>query len=283
MKNTAIPFLCGGTFLTQIIRAMKDGHSANNYLKGQKKSFSEPELFRRLISIYRLSPFEHKGQTLKSYTTEFKKCKKSLTSFIQFNDAEKRAAFNKAIQKDPAQLLSKMAILVTDFIDEEKYDQLTRNLLGLIQEDSTIPQNEKFFICPKWVEKQSLTACTNIDLPSLFLGIWHFIVINRYDKNEQGADTYKSWYPYGTDAYEGNIGTTIEQRLNVTCKNPLFEAASKPKEDKEQNSQKSHEANDSSDTEEKNYSKTQIIQNATIVNQHGETNIHINHVDTLNI
>ena len=37
MKNTAIPFLCGGTFLTQIIRAMKDGHSANNYLNGQKK------------------------------------------------------------------------------------------------------------------------------------------------------------------------------------------------------------------------------------------------------
>lgn len=54
MEKTTIPFLCGGTFFAQILRARRLRKSPAELAKGQKESLSEPELFRRLISIYHL-------------------------------------------------------------------------------------------------------------------------------------------------------------------------------------------------------------------------------------
>ena len=176
-----------------------------------------------------------------------------------------------------------MVQFTRDFINELLYEQLTRNLLGLIQEDSSIPVDEKFFIWPKWVEKQSLITHTEINLPDLLLGILYYIATNRSNENIKGADTYHSWYPVSYEKYEGRVGANIKQELQVTCSNTSHQSASASVLDGENNqsSEKAYEADDSSTTEENNYSKTQIIQNATIVNQHGEKNIHITHVDTL--
>lgn len=55
MEKTTIPFLCGGTFFAQILRARRHRKSPAELAKGQKESLSEPELFRRLISIYHLN------------------------------------------------------------------------------------------------------------------------------------------------------------------------------------------------------------------------------------
>lgn len=187
------------------------------------------------------------------------------------------------IQKENSKAFSAMVQFIRDYIDESLYKQLARNLLGLIQEDSSIPTNEKFFIWPKWVEKQSLITRTEINLPDLLLGIWHYIAINRSNENIKGADTYHSWYPVNPKEYKGCVGADIKQELQVTCSNTSHQSASASVLDGENNqsSEKAYEADDSSTTEENNYSKTQIIQNATIVNQHGEKNIHITHVDTL--
>lgn len=285
MENTSIPFLCGGTFFAQVYRARKGKTDANDHAKGQKESLTEPELFRRLISIYQLTDFNPMVSTLKSYTTFFKQCQHNRADFIGFNDYDKRRNFGEDIQKENSKAFSAMVQFIRDYIDKSLYKQLARNLLGLIQEDSSIPMDEKFFIWPKWVEKQSLITRTEINLPDLLLGIWYYIAINRSNENIKGADTYHSWYPVSHEEYEGRVGADIKQELQVTCSNTSHQSASASVLDGENNqsSEKAYEANNSSNTEEKNYSKTQIIQNATIVNQHGEKNIHITHVDTLNI
>lgn len=285
MENTSIPFLCGGTFFTQVYRSRKGKKTANEHAKGQKESLSEPELFRRLISIYQLTDFRPEISTLKSYTTFFKRCQQNQDNFIGLDDYDKRRNFGEDIQKENSKAFSAMVQFIRDYIDESLYKQLARNLLGLIQEDSSIPTNEKFFIWPKWVEKQSLITRTEINLPDLLLGIWHYIAINRSNENIKGADTYHSWYPVNPKEYKGRVGADIKQELQVTCSNTSHQSASASVLDGENNqsSEKAYEADDSSTTEENNYSKTQIIQNATIVNQHGEKNIHITHVDTLNI
>ena len=64
MDNKTTPYLCGGTFLTQILRARKDLASSTEHTNGQKESLSEQETFRRLISIYQLSNF-YGGTSLK--------------------------------------------------------------------------------------------------------------------------------------------------------------------------------------------------------------------------
>lgn len=285
MENTSIPFLCGGTFFTQVYRSRKGKKTANEHAKGQKESLSEPELFRRLISIYQLTDFRPEINTLKSYTTFFKRCQQNQDNFIGLDDYDKRRNFGEDIQKENSKAFSAMVQFIRDYIDESLYKQLARNLLGLIQEDSSIPTNEKFFIWPKWVEKQSLITRTEINLPDLLLGIWYYIATNRSNENIKGADTYHSWFPVKYDKYEGCVGADIKQELQVTCGNTSRQSSTASVPDGENNpgSEKAHEAGDSSDTEEKSCSKTQIIQNATIINQYGETNVHINHVDTLNL
>lgn len=285
MKKTTIPFLCGGTFFVQILRARRLRKSPAELAKGQKESLSEPELFRRLISIYQLNDFNPAGSSLKTNASHFKQCQDNLILFIELNDYDKRRNFKEDIQKEDSKAFSAMVQFVRDFIDESAYEQLVRNLLGLIQEDSSIPANEKFFIWPEWVEKQSLITRTEINLPDFLLGIWYYIATKRSAKNITGADTYRSWYPVGKKQYMGNVGYCINQQLQVTCNESARHSTSASVLDGENNqsSEKKQKTSNSSDTEEKTYSKTQIIQNATIVNQHGETNIHINHVDTLNL
>lgn len=285
MENKTIPFLCGGTFFIQILRARRRRKSPAELAKGQKESLSEPELFRRLISIYHLNDFNPAGSSLKTNASRFKQCQDNLILFIEFNDYDKRRNFKEDIQKEDSKAFSAMVQFVRDFIDESAYEQLVRNLLGLIQEDSSIPANESFFIWPEWIEKQSLITRTEINLPDFLLGIWLYIATKRSAENIKGADTYRSWYPAGKKQYMGNVGYCVNQELQVTCNESARYSTSASVLDGENNqeSEKAHEASDSSDTEEKSYSKTQIIQHATIVNQHGETNLHINHVDTLNL
>lgn len=285
MENKTIPFLCGGTFFIQILRARRRRKSPAELAKGQKESLSEPELFRRLISIYQLTDFYSAGSSLKTNASHFKQCQDNLIPFIGFNDYDKCRNFDEDIHEKNSKSFSAMVQFVQDFIDESLYGQLARDLLGLIAEDSSILPNESFFIWPDWIEKQNLTTSTEINLPDLLLGIWHYVATKRSAENIKGADTYRCWYPATKSQYMGNVGFCIEQKLQVTCNNATRHSvsASVLGGENNQESEKAHEASDSSDTEEKSYSKTQIIQHATIVNQHGETNLHINHVDTLNL
>ena len=57
MTKDAIPYLCGGTFLAQVIRARANRKMSTDYTEGQKESLTENETFRRLISIFRLKDF----------------------------------------------------------------------------------------------------------------------------------------------------------------------------------------------------------------------------------
>ena len=285
MEKTTIPFLCGGTFFAQILRARKPRQSPAEFVKGQKESLSEPELFRRLISIYHLSKFNSAGSSLKTNASHFKRCQGNVYSFIEFNDFDKRRNFEEDIQKEDSKAFSEMVRFIQDFIDESFYAQLARNLLGLIQEDSSIPANENFFIWPQWIEKQNLITLTDINLPDLLLGIWWYITTKRSTENTRGADTYRSWYPAEKGKYMGNVGYRINQELQATCNDATRHLKSVSVIDRENNqgSEKAREASDSSDTEAKSYSKTQIIHHATIVHQYGETNLHIDHLDTLNL
>lgn len=286
MEKTCIPFLCGGTFFCQVLRARKATSSPAEYYSGKKESLSESELFRRLIEIFQLTDVYYANSTLKTKASEFKHCKNNEAAFIGFNDFDKRTNFIRNLEKSDSKALSKAIQLIDDFIDQGKYEQLGRCLLGLIQEDSSIPKDEKFFIYPAWVEKQDLIGRTEINLPALLLGIWHFIALKRRFDNSKGAATYNSWFPYGNNEYHGQVGDSIRSNLTITIDSPSHstnEVDSVQATDNGQNSKTAHEKQGFSESKKRNSSRTQFIQNATVVNQYGETNVHIDHVDTINL
>lgn len=144
MADSTTPYLCGGTFLCQVLRARNPLKKATEHTKSQKEILSEPETFKMLISIYQLSKF-YGGTSLKPYTSQYKSCSSSLLEYTQFSDNYLRLNFDKAVKMGNLKILQKMSEFVTVFINvKEKGVQLVRSLLGTIKDDESILESQKF-------------------------------------------------------------------------------------------------------------------------------------------
>ncbi len=228
MTNKTSPYLCGGTFLAQILRARPQLASATEHTKCQKESLSEQETFRRLISIFQLSDF-FGGTSLKPYTSKFKSCSDSLEAYTQFSDYDLRRKFDEDIKSTNSKALQMTSEFVLEFIDPNKYVQLIRSLLGLIDEDKKIDADDEFFIdgTSHPTKKKELNSVDTFYIESFVLGVWHYVIMHRHDKNKNGAATYNSWYP-SRNKYIGTVGESII-REDIDVKN--IEANNMPFED----------------------------------------------------
>ena len=215
MANTDNPYLCGGTFLAQILRARKSTESPAYYNRNKKESLSEQETFRRLISIYHIAEFSS-CSSLKTYTSQFKSCTNSLESFALFSDSDVKREFDSDVRSADSSALTMMSDFVHKFIDTEKYIQLVRCLLDMIENDSTIAPNTPFYILENTesVTKAEINNMQVFMIEPFLLGIWHYIIMNRSDSNEKGASTYRQWYP-SRDKYIGTVGSGITREIYV--------------------------------------------------------------------
>lgn len=283
MAKEMIPYLCGGTFLTQLLRARKELTNSTKHKNGQKESLSEQETFRRLISIYQLSDF-HGGTSLKTYTSQYKNCSNSLVAYAQFSDNDLHRAFDEDVKSNNSIALNMTSEFVYEFLDPSLWRQLVRCLLDMIESDTDI-QDDEFFITgdATTTKSKDIHTIDHFYIEPFLLGIWHYIIMNRIDDNEKGADTYKQWYP-SKGNYRGTVGNAITRTLTVdslpaTSMHVEAETEKAPSDDEPQ-----VEVIDSSDGHEaESKTCTQYIEHATIVNQNGEKNIHIDHVETLNL
>lgn len=215
MANTDNPYLCGGTFLAQILRARKSSELSAYYNRNKKESLSEQETFRRLISIYHIAEFSS-CSSLKTYTSQFKSCTNSLESFALFSDSDVKREFDSDVRSADSSALTMMSDFVQEFIDTEKYIQLVRCLLDMIENDSTIAPNTPFYILENTesVTKAEINNMQVFMIEPFLLGIWHYIIMNRSDSNEKGASTYRQWYP-SRDKYIGTVGSGITREIYV--------------------------------------------------------------------
>lgn len=220
MANKAIPYLCGGTFLCQVLRSRNNLTTATDHTMSQKENLSEQETFRRLISIYQLRDF-HGGTSLKTYTSRYKSCQDSLTAYAGFTDNDLRLMFDSAVKAKDSIALRMMTDFVSDFINvKDKGVQLVRCLLGMIKDDADILDQDEFFILNgKPVTKAEFTAMDSFRIEPFLLGIWHYIIMKRANKNEFGAVTYKAWYT-GRNDYRGNVGNDISHNIIVKSAPP---------------------------------------------------------------
>lgn len=271
MANGTVPYLCGGTFFYQILRAKKPSATATEHTKGKKDSLSEPETLRRLISIYQLVDFLD-CSSLGPNTSSFKSCKDSLTSFAQFTDSDRQRKFDSAVKKKNSVALRMMWDFVNEFIDvEDKGEQLVRCLLGMIMDDGGILPDDIFLLNGKPVTKQELIGMRRFEIEPFLLGVWHYIIMRRADKNKDGAATYQSWYA-GRNDYRGHVGNDISDGIivkSISSEPPVAEAETATDEQPESSSAETQNA--------------QHIEYATVVNQYGENCLHIDHVDVLNL
>ena len=282
MANDLIPYLCGGTFLTQVLRARPTLVTSTEHTKGQKENLSEQETFRRLISIYQMKDFPS-CSSLKPYTNYFKSCADSLEAFTLFSDNDMKRAFDEDVRSSDSSALAMISEFIQEFIDPVKYIQLIRCLLDMLQSDSTIAPSTLFYISGNAVPvtKAELDEMDAFVIEPFLLGIWHFIIMNRSGCNKNGAATYQQWYRE-QGKYMGTIGNNITRQISVK---------SVPQQKKETiDADCSAEENSQTESDDPSYGNSestrmvnQYIDHATIVNQYGEKSVHIDHVGTLNL
>lgn len=279
MPNS-VPHLCGGTFFVLLTEAK--GETINNtnmleaLIKMFKPSFSQPSY----------------GTTFKGDTSDYRACKKSYSSYLPFNEDVVIEAFDNRVKNEYASLLEKMESFVftyLDYNDEAKMERLTKALLEIIKESVGDDTKLYAFESGKPVSKQELLTETEYNLPALLLGIWHYIITERKD-NEKGRDTYEAWHipPRENNSrwkFNSTIGKYYSRRISYRLEvldekkgsTTDTESAIEPEGFGERKDNGATESEDSERTE------NTIVNNGTIIQQHANSIINIDHLDVLNL
>lgn len=276
--NEITPYLCGGTFLTQLIETGHPRKSPKEHASGKKESHPEHEVLGWLIAVYRRDKYHPTGDSLKTNTSQYKRCQKSLASFIGFNDNELLTEFDNDVKTaSPSTALYMMSELIDQVIDRSNYDRLAKRLLGLIKCDTSIPGSDIFYLSSHPITKNDLVASTEIDLAAFLLGIWHYIILHRANKNEYGAATFQAWFPQDGSNHSGDVAWKIKQRIYAD-----FHPISKPEEDFHQSEQPHPSVECDIEEEDAQSSEKQELHqtlNFTPVIQNGLVNNYIGHVE----
>lgn len=202
MANELIPYLCGGTFFAQVLRAKPQSTTAADHINGKKESLPDREVFRRLVLIYQLKDFcAYAGDSLKTNTSNFKSCKDSVGTFALFSDNDVKRAFDKDVRSPKSVAWAMISEFAHDCIDREKYVQLVRCLLDMIRRNTRNLDETAFFMhgVSEPVAGKELCAMDTFTIEPFLLSVWHFIIMHRADSNEKGAATYRQWYLYPPD------------------------------------------------------------------------------------
>ena len=226
-KHTSV--LCGGTFLTLLIEARKATVTRRNRTEGKSDAFTEADILSELVEIANPDFVKPMGDTFKTYTSNYKRCKTTHSADLNFENPTIVSAFTARIKNDYVSEINKMAVFSHRYIDigttAKKDVLLVKRLFELISGDD-LAKRHPFFVDENGTMRfaDDLFTATYVSLPAFLLGIWHFIVVNRKD-NTIGADTISTWFPDKKEkkamgTYRGINGGSIKQDIRVTCHNP---------------------------------------------------------------
>ena len=222
MGKPDVYVLCGGTFFTLMLQSTRQ--QAPKQL-GKKNDFTEADVLRDLIKIAN-PDFEVKNADSFNKTVSlYQSCKVGKSKIIPITGIVIESAFNGRVKANPAEALIDMEKLITDYIDVggecEKDKWFVRRLLELIENDSSIKEEQDFYIFGNTLSetKSAMRSREEFCLPTFLLGIWHYVVVNKTD-NSIGEYTIKVWHrkpetPNTKAEFISRIGERITRPINL--------------------------------------------------------------------
>lgn len=203
MSDITTPYLCLGTFMTQLLRFVDATTTARDRANGKSESHSVRLIYKGLINIYHMHVTYLAEGTLKPYASDVKSCKQSRPEYAEFDKHDIRKDFDADIKKKNSDSLKWMQDFTAEYLSintDVKEKRLVKIMLKMIAEDLYIEPAQKFYILGngKSISKSEIPALKELKIEALLLGILHYIISSRSDKNEIGAETYKAMC---TDSY----------------------------------------------------------------------------------
>lgn len=225
MTISDYPRLCGGTFFTLVLQALRQRMRAREHYKGESDGLSDPEVLIGLLSVINpdyVAPNNPK-EALKTKANDFKSCKLSKGEYLPLGNSQEVKAFDNRVRTEYRLALAAMIQFVSDYIETgttvKKDLNLVKALIELIDSDESIGNEELFYINPDGsaIEKAAFSDLDKVNLPAFLLGIWHYVVVYRKD-NKVGKKTYDVWCPPnggGPREYSGEMGLRIAKDIKL--------------------------------------------------------------------
>ena len=223
MTINEYPRLCGGTFFTLVLQALRQRMNAREHYDGDSDGLSDPEVLVGLIRVINPAYTDPGKEKLKTIANNFKQGGNSRSVYFPFHDDQVINAFDQTVRVNYQTALNGMIGFVNDFLDMSepvhKDVNLVRAVVDLIQQDQTIEATDEFYVGPNGEKKKkaALGDLKELCLPSFLLGVWHYVVVNRKDNNI-GKKTYEIWCPSaggGQRKYTAHMGEGILDSLTT--------------------------------------------------------------------
>ena len=281
MTNNDFPRLCGGTFFTLVLQALKPRIKAREHYNGDSDGLSDPDAFVGLLRVINPDYQEPQKGALRGKTNDYKACKISKGEYLPFGDVAVIQEFNNRIQTDYKAVLLDMNALVERFLETgtaaKKDIRLVKALMDLIDKDEAIGSKQEFSIQEDGIKikKAAFGDLSIVCFPAFLLGVWHYAVMH-WDENSEGKNTYNKLCPpagRGKRDYKGTLGETWPTDITLTYIDP--------------NETISVEAEvvEDSDAEDKSQQQEKTVKPAPQMmfnfNVTGNNNSFINHVDKI--
>ena len=223
MAKNDYPRLCGGTFLTLVLQALKQRMKAREHYKGDCDGLTDSEVLAGLIQVVDSDYVNPGKDLLKTPANNYKACRISSGVYLPFRDRQMIQAFDTRVKTHHAEELAGMTSFVRAYLDlgesVGRAANLVRALIDLLQKDDSIPDTEELNIGEhgEKIKKAALGDLSNVCLPAFLLGVWHYVIVNRTD-NSVGRTTYDIWCPStggGPRDYTASMGEGILEDLIV--------------------------------------------------------------------
>ena len=288
MTINEYPRLCGGTFFTLVLQALRQRMNAREHYDGDSDGLSDPEVLVGLIRVINPAYTDPGKEKLKTIANNFKQGGNSRSVYFPFHDDQVINAFDQTVRVNYQTALNGMIGFVNDFLDMSepvhKDVNLVRAVVDLIQQDQTIEATDEFYVGPNGEKKKkaALGDLKEVCLPSFLLGVWHYVVVNRKDNNI-GKKTYEIWCPSaggGQRKYTAHMGEGILDSLTTytvdTKETITAEVVDEPIED---------DVSDAAGQDTPPVTQQMVNNNSTFfnINISGGNNSFYQHVDKLTI
>ena len=178
MPDTKSYRLTGGVFFLLISRGLK------------KKRKTEVDCLAALASIFDGSKKYVARKTMRSNTTQYKKCELDNSMFLPFGDEDLVEKFRSRLEHNYDSVLAEMAAFVEEYVPKSEYSWLVSAIDEILQADGSAKESVFYVLSSgEPVSYQELLDETEFEIEPFLTGIWGFILTER-PYNTDGAATF---------------------------------------------------------------------------------------------
>ncbi len=194
--------LCNGLLFAVLLTCRKQRTRHNKFGAQDNDGLDEVSVLYGLANVVDPSSSKPKqiGSNIKTAVSRYKSCEGDAEGVLPFSDVLIAENFDANVKNDWSSIISRVQHFCNKFLNVGSGNQHAKQavsvLVELMKQDSTIEDNQQFYILPnaKTISKAEISMIDKVAFEAFVLGVLHFVVTERRS-NTVGESTYNLLFP----------------------------------------------------------------------------------------